>query len=101
MDTKALEMHTRVHLMGCAKRKGNPCSCGSDQAAYQLEQLKASRDGWKNSAETAYKRVMELSAERDEMRKLIENLMYMPRHNHHDNLQAMADYLAKYPGGEK
>jgi uncharacterized coiled-coil DUF342 family protein len=85
----------------------------ADKAMKELEQLKASCDGWKNSAETAYKRVMDLSAERDGMREMLKDTQTTLNYiggNTDDIVLAEAAYgqekeaaavLAKYPGGEK
>ncbi len=47
------------------------CDCGQAERAAELAQLRASRDGWQNTAKTATARVMELSAALAEARKAI------------------------------
>ena len=88
----------------------------ADKAMKELEQLKASCDGWKNSAETAYKRVMDLSAERDGMREALNSARELLETAQRNNdcarnrpswrvnsifAKRIDKWLAKYPGGEK
>jgi hypothetical protein len=111
MDTKALE-----DVIQFAIRHGNhdiPLQYVHEAAA-ELEQLKASCDGWKNTAETSYKRVMELSAERDEMREALEEAYWtghtegqlwgrkaISRGEIIHGREIIEGMRAKYPGGKK
>jgi hypothetical protein len=111
MDTKALDVYIKnngVCPIDAQPRDEYRTGLGyfvegwdehEHQAAAELEQLKASRDGWKNTAETAYKRVMELSAERDEMRAALDKI---ESDTDDINIQMIATaVLDKYPAQVK
>jgi uncharacterized coiled-coil DUF342 family protein len=71
------------------------------QLRAELDETKTSSDGWKNTAETSYKRVMELSAALDEMRETLDEALDYVNGQNKELYLKMCAVLAKYPGGEK
>jgi hypothetical protein len=64
--------------------------------------VQLSRETLEDALMQALNEVARLQVELDEARKPMENLMYMPHHDRHDNLEAINTWLASHPkDGEK
>ena len=106
-DTKALDNVVEQNRLAIGEfcRPDDILWIEGQQAAVQLAELKASRDGWKNTAETSYKRVMELSAALDEMREALEYLSNYALTGWRQEVVICLDkaraVLAKYPKEKK